>query len=162
MPTLRLAIITAERALFDGDVDVVVAPGSEGELGILPHHAALMTMLQEGELHYRIGPQEHYLAITGGFMEVRGDRVTVLADAAERVEEIDLARAEEAARRAQERIAARAQDVELETELHALRRAQIRVQAARRRRAPQGPRGADELTSGGALRGEPPRTGTGA
>jgi F-type H+-transporting ATPase subunit epsilon len=141
MATMRLEIITAERLLFDGQVDAVVAPGSEGELGILPHHAALMTMLQEGELRYRVGAQEHYLTVTGGFMEVRKDHVIVLADAAERVEEIDEARALEAMKRAQERIASRKEDIELEAELHALRRAQIRVQVARKHRRPTIPSG---------------------
>ena len=133
MPT-RLEIITAERVLFDGDVDGVVAPGAEGELGVLPHHAALMTLLQPGELRYRIGDQETSVAVTGGFMEVTADRVTVLADAAERVEEIDEARAQEAIRRAQERIAHRDEDMDLEEALRALRRAQMRVGIVRRRR----------------------------
>ncbi|MBM3939426.1 MAG: F0F1 ATP synthase subunit epsilon [SAR202 cluster bacterium] len=136
MATMRLEIITAERLLFDGQVDALVAPGTEGELGILPHHAALMTMLQEGELRYRVGTREDYLTVSGGFMEVTGGHVIVLADAAERVEEIDEARALEAMRRTQERIASRAEDIELEQELHALRRAQLRVSAVRRHRRP--------------------------
>jgi F-type H+-transporting ATPase subunit epsilon len=134
MSPMRLEIITAERVLFEGDVDIVVAPGSEGEMGILPHHAALMTMLQAGELRYRIAGEETYLAITGGFMEVTGDQVTVLADAAERADEIDEARAQEAVRRAQERIAQRAEGIDLERALNSLRRAQVRVQTVTRRR----------------------------
>ena len=134
MAPMRLEIISAERVLFEGDVDVVVAPGGEGELGILPHHAPLMTMLQPGELRYRVGGAEEYLTVTGGFMEVTGDRVIVLADAAERVEEIDEARAQEAIRQAQERIAHRGEEVNLEQALRSLRRAQVRVQAVARRR----------------------------
>ncbi len=134
MAPMRLEIISAERVLFEGDVDVVVAPGSEGELGILPHHAPLMTMLQPGELRYRIGSDEEYLTVTGGFMEITGDRVIVLADAAERVEEIDEARAQEAIQQAQERIAHRGEEIDLEQALHSLRRAQVRVQAIARRR----------------------------
>ncbi len=131
---MRLEILTAEGVLFDGDVDSVVAPGSEGELGILPHHAALMTMLQPGELRYRSAGGESYLAVHGGFMEVRGDHVIVLADAAERVDSIDAARAEEAVLRAQERISSRAADMDIERALRSLRRAQVRVRITRRRR----------------------------
>ena len=132
--SMRLEIITGERVLFQGDVESVVAPGSEGELGVLPHHAAVMTMLQPGELFYTIDGAETSFALTGGFMEIRGDHVVVLADAAERVDEIDEARAEEAVRRARERIAARVTDVDLERALQSLRRAQIRVQTVQRRR----------------------------
>ncbi len=131
---MRLEIITGERVLFQGDVESVVAPGSEGELGVLPHHAAVMTMLQPGELFYTIDGAETGFALTGGFMEIRSDHVVVLADAAERVDEIDEARAEEAVRRARERIAARVTDVDLERALQSLRRAQIRVQTVQRRR----------------------------
>ena len=131
---MRLEIITGERVLFQGDVESVVAPGSEGELGVLPHHAAVMTMLQPGELFYTIDGATTSFALTGGFMEIRGDHVVVLADAAERVDEIDEARAEEAVRRARERIAARVSDVDLERAVQSLRRAQIRVQTVQRRR----------------------------
>ena len=131
---MRLEILTAEGVLFDGDVDSVVAPGSEGELGILPSHAALMTMLQPGELRYRTAEGESYLAVHGGFMEVRSDHVIVLADAAEHVDAIDAERAEEAVRRAEERIAARGADMDIERALASLRRAQVRVRITRRRR----------------------------
>ena len=131
---MRLEIITGERILFQGDVESVVAPGSEGELGVLPHHAAVMTMLQPGELFYTIDGAATSFVLTGGFMEIRGDHVVVLADAAERVDEIDEARAEEAVRRARERIAARVTDVDLERAVQSLRRAQIRVQTVQRRR----------------------------
>jgi F-type H+-transporting ATPase subunit epsilon len=133
MPT-RLEIVTAERVLFEGEVDAVVAPGGEGQLGVLPHHAAVMTTLQAGELRYRVGGEENHYVIHGGFMDVRGDQVVVLADAAEHVDEIDVARAEEAIQRAQERIAARGEDMNLERALASLRRGQIRVSITRRRR----------------------------
>ena len=140
---MRLEILTAEGVLFDGDVDSVVAPGSEGELGILPHHAALMTMLQPGELRYRTAGGESYLAVHGGFMEVTGGHVVVLADAAEHVDAIDMDRAEEAVRLAQERIAARPADMDIERALRSLRRAQVRVRVTRRRQRPAtGPPGA--------------------
>ncbi len=151
MATMRLEIVSAERTLFEGDVDALVAPGAEGQLGILPHHAALMTMLQPGELRYRVGDMEVYLTIAGGFMEVTGDRVVVLADAAERVEEIDEARAQEAVQQAQERIANRTEDTDLEGALRSLQRARVRVAAVRRHRR-AGPLGAP----GSAPTGTPP------
>ena len=131
---MRLDIITAERVVFSEDVDVVVAPGVEGELGILPHHAPLMTMLQPGELRVRSGGEEFFLAVSGGFLEVRPDRVIVLADAAERVEEIDMARAEEAKRRAEERLGLPAPDVDLAQAEAALRRSLARLKIGERRR----------------------------
>ncbi len=105
MPGIRLDIVTAERAVYSEEVDMVIAPGIEGQLGILPHHTPLMTALQAGELRVKKGGEEFSMAISGGFLEVRPDRVVVLADAAERAEEIDVARAETAKRRAQERLA---------------------------------------------------------
>ena len=107
MSSIRLDIVTAERMVFSEDVDMVIAPGVQGQLGILPHHTPLMTTLESGELRVKKGGEEISLAISGGFLEVRPDRVVVLADAAERAEEIDIARAEEAKRRAEQRIAER-------------------------------------------------------
>jgi F-type H+-transporting ATPase subunit epsilon len=107
MSSLKLDIVTAERVVYSADVDIVIAPGVEGQLGILPHHAPLMTILQAGELVVRKGGQEDSLAISGGFLEVRPDRVIILADSAERAEEIDVARAEAARKRAEERLADR-------------------------------------------------------
>lgn len=104
MAKLSLEIVTAERLVYSADVDVVVAPGIEGQLGILPQHAPLMTMLQPGELMVRRDGEEQSIFVSGGFLEVQGDKVTVLADTAERAEEIDIARAEEAKRRAERRI----------------------------------------------------------
>jgi F-type H+-transporting ATPase subunit epsilon len=104
MSSLKLDIVTAERIVFSEDVDTVIAPGAEGQLGILPHHAPLMTILQAGELVVRRETKEDVLAISGGFLEVRPDRVIVLADSAERAEDIDVSRAEEARKRAEERL----------------------------------------------------------
>lgn len=104
MSGMKLDIVTVERAVYSEDVDMVIVPGVEGQLGILPHHAPLMTTLQAGELIVRKAGEEFHLAITGGFLEVRPDKVIVLADAAERAEEIDINRAEEARRRAEERL----------------------------------------------------------
>jgi F-type H+-transporting ATPase subunit epsilon len=102
--TFKLDIVTAERVVFSGDVTGVVAPGVGGQLGILPHHAPLMTILKEGELVAKTGGRDEILAISGGFLEVRPDRVIILADAAERAEEIDMSRAEAAKKRAEERL----------------------------------------------------------
>jgi len=104
MSSLKLDIVTAERIVYSEEVDAVIAPGVEGQLGILPHHAPLMTILQAGELVVRRGGQDDTLAISGGFLEVRPDRVIVLADSAERAEEIDIERAEAAKKRAEERL----------------------------------------------------------
>lgn len=137
MAGIRLDIVTAERAVYSEDVDIVIAPGVEGQLGILPHHTPLMTTLQAGELRVRKGGEEVSLAISGGFLEVRPDRVVVLADAAERAEEIDVARAEKAKRRAQERLAEkRAPGIDEARAEVSLRRslARLKVAAAVRRR----------------------------
>jgi len=138
MSPIRLDIVTAERAVFSEEVDVVIAPGIEGQLGILPHHTPLMTMIEPGELRVRKGGEEFYLAISGGFLEVRPDRVIVLADAAERVEEIDLARAEEAKRRAQEYLGRPTIEVDMARAEAALRRSLVRLKIVERRRRKPG------------------------
>jgi F-type H+-transporting ATPase subunit epsilon len=131
---MRLDVITAEREVLSDEVDLVVAPGSQGELGILPSHSPLMTTLKEGELTIRKGGEDTYLAVTGGFLEVMDNVVTVLADACERSEEINEERAQEAVRLAQEQIDARPSDMDLERAMASMRRAQLRVRVARRRR----------------------------
>jgi len=134
MSPIKLDVVTAERVVFSDDVDVVVAPGIGGQLGILPHHTPLMTMLKPGELLVRKDGEEFSLVITGGFIEVRPDRIIVLADAAERVEEIDMARAEEAKRRAQERLKERIPELDAARAQAALLRALARLEVAQRRR----------------------------
>ena len=134
MSSIRLDIVTAEGAVYSDEVDVVVAPGVEGQLGILPHHAPLMTTLQVGELRVRKGKEEFSLAISGGFLEVRPDRIIVLADAAERAEEIDIARAEEAKRRAQEQLSRHPPEVDAARAEASLRRSLARLKVAERRR----------------------------
>ena len=134
MATMQLEIISAERQVYSDEVDVVVVPGVEGQLGILPHHAPLMTVLQPGEVLVRKDGEETYLAVTGGFMEVIGNKVTILADACERSDEIDEARAQEAVARAQERISSHATDMQLEQAVSSMRRAQVRLNVSRRRR----------------------------
>ena len=133
---IRAEIVSQDRPVFSGDVDILVAPGVEGELGILPHHAPLLTTLRPGVLRVRTGTSEEVFAISGGVMEVRPDVVTVLADSAERAGEIDVARAEEARRRAEETLK---QGLPPNSEAYlaaeaALRRSGLRIQVARRRR----------------------------
>ena len=134
MATFKLEIVTAERLVFSEDIDALVAWGVEGQLGILPHHAPLMTMLQPGDLMIRKNKEEEYLAISGGFLEVRPDKVIILADACERVDEIDTARAEEAKKRAQETMISAPLSVEAGVAEAALRRSLARLKAAEKRR----------------------------
>ena len=109
MAKLSVEIVTGERVVFtEDDVDMVVAPGSDGTLGILPRHAPLITTLAAGELRVKKGGREQSIVVFGGFMEVTPEKVIVLADTAERAEEIDVARAEAARRRAEEALANRA------------------------------------------------------
>ena len=131
---MMLEITTVERQVYGEEVDMVIAPGVDGQLGILPRHAPLMTMLQPGELTIRKGGSDTYFTVTGGFMEVLGDRVIILADACEHSEEINEERAQEAMRRAQERIASRPAEMQMERALASLRRAQARLDTVRRRR----------------------------
>jgi F-type H+-transporting ATPase subunit epsilon len=118
-------------------VDIIVAPGADGEMGILPHHAPTLTALKTGILKIRREGREEFFAIAGGFMEVQPDLVTVMADAAERSDEIDVARAEEARRKAEASLksAPRESQAFLEAEM-ALRRSNLRLNTARRRRGP--------------------------
>jgi F-type H+-transporting ATPase subunit epsilon len=135
MAKIRLDIVTAERLVFSDDVDWVTAPGAEGELTILPRHAPLLTYLQPGDLHLRRDGEEMDIAVSGGFLEVEPNRVTVLADTAERAEEIDVARAQAAADRAKALLAHReaVDQNEIRRALAELRRSQIRIKVARRR-----------------------------
>ena len=132
---LKLQIITPERIVFEEEnVDSLTVPGAEGELTILPSHAPLMTALRPGPVLFRRGGQEVDLALSGGFMEVRDDMVRVLADTAERSDEIDQARAEEARRRAAEQLATREGAMDIAMVMAAMERAQARLRVAERRR----------------------------
>jgi F-type H+-transporting ATPase subunit epsilon len=134
MAKLQVEIVTGERVVFtEDDVDMVVAPGSDGVLGILPRHAPLITTLAAGELRVKKSGREQSLVVFGGFMEVTPEKVIVLADTAERAEEIDVARAEAARGRAQDEIARRASTIELAQAEAALRRATLRLQIGQRR-----------------------------
>lgn len=135
MLKFRLEIVTAERLVYSDEVDVLTAPGIEGELGILAHHAPLMTMLQPGGLVIKKGGEEICMAITGGFLEVRPDKVIVLADAAEKAEEIDIERAEAARCRAVETVGKpTVNQVDLTLAEAALKRSLVRLKVAEKRR----------------------------
>ena len=137
--SIELIIVTPERQLLRETVVEITLPGAEGQLGILPGHAPLITELGIGELNYdtKKSGESAPIAIISGFAEVLGDRVTVLAETAERPEEIDLARAEEAKKRAEQRLAAAATDPDIDwgRAAIALQRSLIRIQVARKRRS---------------------------
>jgi len=126
----RLEIVTPQKKVFSENVDFLVAPGSEGELGILPKHAPLITSLDIGIMRVQQDKKYTKVVVTGGFMEVRDNRVTVLANAAERVEDIDVQRAEAAKQRAEERLASKSEDIDLLRAELALKRAIMRLKAA--------------------------------
>ena len=135
LPTsLQLHIVSADRALVNERVDEVEIPGSEGYFGVLPGHTPLLALLGAGELWYRQGQEKHYLAIAFGFAEVLPEQVTILAQIAERPEEIDTARAEAAKKRAEERVARPTADIDFERARIAMLKALIRLQVASRAR----------------------------
>ncbi len=141
---LSVHVVTAEREIYTEDgVDEVIAPGIEGELTVLPQHAPLLTMIRPGILRLVKGGDETDVAITGGFLEVKDDRVTILADAAERAEEIDTVRAEEARRRAERTLEERGDTADLVAASASLQRSLLRLRAVerRRRRSTRGPSG---------------------
>ena len=138
MATLRLEIATAERLVYAEDVDVVVAPGIDGELAVLPSHAPLLTELKPGELRVVKGGEESLIALSGGFMEVMGDKVAILADTAEHSDEIDLDRAEAALAQARNEISSAQSSMDLERAMVSMRRSQARLRVAGRRRRDTG------------------------
>jgi F-type H+-transporting ATPase subunit epsilon len=127
---LNLEVITPEKLALREAVDEVVAPGLGGELGILPNHTPLISQLQTGVLSYRQGADKKQMHVSGGFIEVLPDRVSVLSDVAERPEEIDLERAERAKERAERRLASRGEDIDFARAELKLQRAMIRIQLA--------------------------------
>jgi F-type H+-transporting ATPase subunit epsilon len=137
MGGLHLTVVTAERALLDeSGIDFISVPGSKGRLGILPQHTPLLSTLEPGDLYYRSGGDEYHFAISGGFLEVAENQVTILADAAERADEIDEARAEESRQRAEATLRRRDEltQEELRQAEASLRKAATRLKVARYRR----------------------------
>jgi len=134
--TIRCEIVSQDRTVFEGDVDIVVLPGADGEMGILPKHSPVLTTLKYGIIKIRRGGKEELFTVAGGVAEVQPDIVTVLADAAENIEEIDVERAEAARKRAEEALA---KGVPADTDAYlameaALRRSNLRIDAVRRYR----------------------------
>jgi F-type H+-transporting ATPase subunit epsilon len=139
MPLL-LEIVTPERQVFSEQVDSVVCPGIEGELGVLPHHAPLLTTLGVGELRIRRGGEEEFFAIAGGFVQVRPDKVVVMAETADMASEISIEAAEEARREAERALAEGFEEpADLARARASLQRALLHIRVAERRRR-EGPR----------------------
>jgi F-type H+-transporting ATPase subunit epsilon len=127
---LNLEVITPERSVLRESVDEVVVPGLGGELGILPNHTPLISQLKTGVLAYRAGNDLRVMHVSGGFVEVQPDRVSVLSDVAEKPEEIDIERAERARARAEERLSSRGEDIDFRRAELKLQRAMVRIQVA--------------------------------
>jgi F-type H+-transporting ATPase subunit epsilon len=135
LPTkIQLLIVSADRSLVNETVDEVEIPGFDGYFGVLPGHTPLLAVLQVGELWYRQGQDKHYLAIAFGFAEVQPERVTILAQIAEKADEIDVARAEQAKKRAEERVISPSVDMDAERARISLLKSLIRLQVATRAR----------------------------
>jgi F-type H+-transporting ATPase subunit epsilon len=138
MPLL-LEIVTPERLAYSEEVDSVQLPGVEGELGVLPHHAPLVSMLGVGELRIRKGGAEESFAIVGGFLQVRPDKVVVMAETADMASEIDLEKAQQARREAEQALEGRVEAIDLSAARAALQQALLRIRVAERRHR-EGPR----------------------
>ena len=133
LPTkIHLHIVSAERSLVDAMVDDVEVPGADGYFEVLPGHTPMLALLGAGELWYRQGSETHHFSMAFGFAEVQPDRVTILAQIAEKADEIDVARAEAAKRRAEERLASEHPDMDYERARVALMKSLIRLQVAAR------------------------------
>jgi len=135
--TIRCEIVSQDRTVFQGNVDIVVLPGAEGEMGILPHHAPALTLLKYGVIKVRHGGQEDLFSVAGGMAEIQPDIITILADAVENVEEIDVVRAQAAKKRAEDALAKISPDEEPDVYLTmeaALRRSNLRLDVVRRYR----------------------------
>jgi len=139
--TIRCEIVSQDRTVFQGDVDIVVLPGSSGEMGILPHHAPVLTTLKYGVIKVRRHGQEELFAVAGGVAEVQPKIVTVLADAAENIAEIDVVRAKAAKQRAEAALAKLSPETDVDTYAvmeAALRRSNLRLEVVRRYRGSTG------------------------
>ena len=132
MDTLHLEIVTPAKITVSTDVDMVVAPGSLGEFGVLTGHVPFLSGIVPGELRYTVGEKTEYLAVTSGFAEVSDDNVSILVDAAEKAEDIDIERAKQAKERAEDRLAKdrAAENIDFTRAEAALKRAMIRMKVA--------------------------------
>ena len=134
MAKVAFSLVMPERELASTEADMVIVPGGDGDFGVLPGHTPLLALLGAGELWYRRGTEVHHLVIALGFAEVQPDAVTILAQIAERADEIDVARAEAARRRAEERLSKPTMDMDFERARLALLKSLIRLQVASRAR----------------------------
>ena len=134
MATLKLEIVTPEAKVYSEDVDMVTLPGVEGEMGVYPQHVPLLTQLAAGEVAVRKGGQDYYLAVGDGFVEVTGDKVSILTDMAIKAENIDEAKAEEALKRAEARLAEKLDDEEVATVTASLDHALAQLKVKRHRK----------------------------
>jgi F-type H+-transporting ATPase subunit epsilon len=134
MATLKLEIVTPEAKTYSEDVDMVTLPGVEGEMGIYPNHVPLMTQIVPGEVAVRKGGQDYHLAVGEGFVEITGERVAILTDMAIKAENIDEAKAEEARRRAESRLAEKIDDEEAALVSAALAHSLAQLKVKRRQR----------------------------
>ena len=132
--TFQLQIVSADRSIVNETVDEIQVPGAEGYFGVLPGHTPMLALIGTGELWYRQGAEMHYVSLSGGFAEVQPDRVTILAQIAERADEIDVARAAAAKKRAEERLSVSQGDMDFERARIALLKSIIRLQVATRAR----------------------------
>ncbi len=132
--TFQLQIVSADRSIVNETVDEIQVPGSEGYFGVLPGHTPMLALIGTGELWYRQGAEKFFVSLSGGFAEVQPDRVTILAQIAERADEIDIARAEAAKQRAEERLSRPTMDIDSERARVALLKSLIRLQVATRAR----------------------------
>lgn len=127
MATLQLEVVTPEKTVVSEEVEMVICPGSEGEFGVLPHHVSLLSSLKTGPLRYKSGGTENIVFISGGFADVNANKCNVLAESAERAEDIDAARARQALERAERRLAEKAEDLDVVRAEAALQRAIMRL-----------------------------------
>ena len=141
MKLLQVEIVTAEKTIFSGEAKLVQIPGIEGELGILPSHAPIITELDSGEVLIEKDQDVLSLILSGGFLEVLNNKVTILADAAERTTEIDIERAKEAIKRAEESVNSKGADIDIQKALSVLRTSKARLRVANRRRSVRRPSG---------------------
>tara|TARA_B100001013_G_C24511224_1_gene403054 strand:- start:73 stop:519 length:447 start_codon:yes stop_codon:yes gene_type:complete len=138
MNSLFVEVVTVEKNIFSGEVDYLGIPAEDGDIGILPDHASLMTLVRFGELVIRYNNKEEYFALLGGFAEVNQNKVVILADACERIDSINEKRAQEAQLKAGERIATKNESLDIERALSSLRRADLRLKLAKKRKLRQG------------------------
>lgn len=138
MNSLFVEVVTVEKTIFSGEVDYLGIPAEDGDIGILPDHASLMTLVRFGELVIRYNNKEEYFALLGGFAEVNQNKVVILADACERIDSINEKRAQEAQVKAGERIATKNESLDIERALSSLRRADLRLKLAKKRKLRQG------------------------